>query len=87
MIEAFVGLVRGEIESDGFNRLVVVAGLDARDVSMVRAYAKYLRQIGFPFSQQYIEATLAAHPQLVGWLVELFNARFDPRRDRAGGGT
>ena len=78
IVEAFVGLVRGAVESDGFNRLVVVAGLDARDVAMIRAYAKYLRQIGFAFSQQYIENTLARHPQLAGRLVELFTARFEP---------
>ena len=45
---------------------------------MIRAYAKYLRQIGFAFSQQYIENTLARHPQLAGRLVELFAARFEP---------
>ena len=49
----------GDVEADGFNRLVLAAGLTARDVAVVRAYGKYLRQIGFAFSQQYIEATLA----------------------------
>ena len=78
--DAFVGLVRGVVESDGFNRLVLRAGLDAREVAMVRAYSKYLRQIGFPFSQQYVEQTLTGNPQLAGWLVELFKARFDPAR-------
>ena len=46
--------------------------------AMIRSYAKYLRQIGFAFSQQYIENTLARHPQLAGQLVELFTARFEP---------
>jgi glutamate dehydrogenase len=78
VIEAFVGLVRGEIESDGFNRLVASARLDARDVAMIRGYAKYLRQIGFAFSQQYIENTLARHPRLAARLVHLFKTRFDP---------
>ena len=87
VIDAFVGLVRGAVESDGFNRLVVVAGLDVGDVAMLRAYAKYLRQIGFAFSQQYVEDTLARHPQLVQWFVQLFEARFDPtvRRCRTAG--
>ena len=78
VIDAFVGLVRGAVESDGFNRLVAVAGLDARDVAMIRAYAKYLRQIGFAFSQQYIEDTLTRQAELASWLVQLFQARFDP---------
>jgi glutamate dehydrogenase len=78
VIDAFVGLVRGAVESDGFNRLVAVAGLDARDVAMIRGYAKYLRQIGFAFSQQYIEDTLTRQAELAASLVQLFKARFDP---------
>ena len=46
----------------------------------MRAYGKYLRQIGFAFSQRYIEDTLAGHPRLVADLVALFHARFDPSR-------
>jgi glutamate dehydrogenase len=87
VIDAFVGLVRGVIESDGFNRLVAMAGLDARDVAMIRAYAKYLRQIGFAFSQQYVEDTLTRQAELASWLVQLFTARFDPQvldADREG---
>ena len=58
------------------------AGLTAREVTIVRAYGKYLRQIGFAFSQAYIEDTLAAHPRLVADLVALFHTRFDPARVR-----
>jgi glutamate dehydrogenase len=75
---AFCALEAGDVESDDFNRLVLGAGLTARDVTIVRTYAKYLRQIGFGFSQQYVEDTLNAHPQLVADLVALFHARFDP---------
>ena len=52
----FVGLWRGEIEGDGFNRLVLLAGLTGRQVAVLRAYAKYLRQVGTTFSQRYIES-------------------------------
>ena len=68
------------IESDGFNRLVLRAGLTAREVTIIRAYGKYLRQIGFAFSQGYIEDTLAAHPRLVADLVTLFHTLFDPAK-------
>ena len=78
--EAFTQLVAGVIESDGFNRLVLRAGLSAREVGLVRAYGKYLRQIGFAFSQSYIEDALADHPALVADLVALFHTRFDPAR-------
>ncbi|MET0459396.1 MAG: NAD-glutamate dehydrogenase domain-containing protein, partial [Ilumatobacteraceae bacterium] len=78
--EAFAALVAGVVEGDGFNRLVLRAGLSGREVTIVRAYAKYLRQIGFAFSQSYIEDTLSSHPRLVADLVALFHARFDPTR-------
>ena len=74
----FEGLMSGDVEADGFNRLVSVAGLTARQVSVLRAYAKYLRQIGFAFSQSYIEDTFSRLPHLATRLTELFEAKFDP---------
>jgi glutamate dehydrogenase len=73
----FVALRRGDVESDGFNRLVV-AGLTARQVTVLRAYARYLRQTGLPFSLGFVEDTLAAHPAVAHDLVRLFEYRFDP---------
>jgi glutamate dehydrogenase len=78
--QAFNGLLEGTIESDGYNRLVLVAGISAREAAMLRAYGKYLRQIGFAFSQSYVETALASHPRVVADLVELFHTRFDPAR-------
>lgn len=65
-------------ENDGFNRLVLRAHLNWREVMVLRAYAKYLRQTGFTFSQQYIEETLVANPVLAALLNQLFSLRFDP---------
>ncbi len=76
--EAFARVWRGEAENDGFNRLVLAAGLSWRQVAMLRSYCKYLLQVGVPFSQTYMEATLARYPLLSRLLVELFEARFDP---------
>src|SRR5439155_4649675 len=61
-----------------FNRLVVAARLPAEEIVVLRAYAKYMRQIGFPLSQSFIEATLAAHAHIARMLIELFKVRFDP---------
>ncbi len=77
--EAFARVWRGEAENDGFNRLILAAGLSWRQVAMLRSYCKYLLQVGVPFSQSYVEATLARYPLLARLLVELFEARFDPR--------
>ena len=76
--DAFARIWRGEAENDGFNRLVMLAGLSWRQVAMLRGYCKYLLQTGVPFSQSYVEATFARYPLLVRLLVELFEARFDP---------
>ena len=79
--DTFAALFRGELESDGLNQLVVAGGLSARQVDVLRAYAKYLRQIGLSFSQRYVETTMARHAPIVGALVRLFETRFDPSID------
>ena len=76
--EAFAQLWRGQAENDGFNRLILGAGLSWRQVAMLRAYSKYLQQVGVPFSQTYVEETFSRYPLLARLLVELFEARFDP---------
>ena len=76
--EAFAQIWSGQLESDGFNRLVLGAGLSGREVTILRAYARYMRQVGFPFSQQYIEDTLSTHTKLAVAVVNLFEFRFDP---------
>ncbi len=78
---AFVAEFTNTVEVDGLNRLVLLAGSTAREIEMLRAYSRYLRQIGFPFSQQYIEATLARHAAIAAELVRLFAARFEPTGD------
>ncbi len=76
--DAFARVFEGRVENDDFNRLVLKAGLAADEIVILRAYAKYLRQIGFPLSQPYIEATLSAHPRIAGMLARLFRLRFHP---------
>ncbi len=76
----------GRNESDGFNALVLAAGLTWRQATVLRAYAKYMRQGGTPFAQDYIEGALRNNVEITRYLVQLFEARFDPgRRDRNGG--
>jgi glutamate dehydrogenase len=82
--DAFARAWRGTVEDDGFNRLVLRAQLTWREITILRAYCKYLRQTGTTFSQNYMEQTLAANPHIARLLVELFKARLDPgRQERA----
>src|SRR5690606_33173313 len=53
--DAFARIWHGDAENDGFNRLILGAGLSWRQVAMLRAYSKYLQQVGVPFSQSYVE--------------------------------
>ncbi len=81
--DAFLRVWHAEVENDDFNRLILLAALDWREVSLLRAYARYMKQGTFPFSQAYMEQTLAAHPDIARQLVELFAARFDPALSRS----
>jgi glutamate dehydrogenase len=76
--ETFAAAWTARAESDGFNRLVLGAGLRVREVAILRGYAKYLRQAGIPFSQSYMEDTLATYPKVARRLVDLFLATHDP---------
>ncbi|HMB55336.1 MAG TPA: NAD-glutamate dehydrogenase domain-containing protein, partial [Thermoanaerobaculia bacterium] len=78
--DAFERVWGGELESDLYNRLVVAAGLDWREVTLLRAYGRYLQQVGIAFSQDYMAATLARHPQTSRSMVELFRRMFDPEQ-------
>ena len=81
--EAFARVWSGEVENDGFNRLVLRAGIGWREIVILRAYCKYLRQAGVTFSETYMQDALAANPRIAAMLVELFHARLDPARQRA----
>ncbi|ALP51895.1 NAD-glutamate dehydrogenase [Candidatus Tenderia electrophaga] len=76
--EAFARVCSGEMENDGFNRLVLAAALNWREVVLLRAMCKYLLQTRMPFSQAYMENALASHPDIARQLVALFAARFSP---------
>ncbi|NUO58047.1 MAG: NAD-glutamate dehydrogenase [Hamadaea sp.] len=76
---AFAAAWRGEAEIDGFNELVLRAGLTWRQVIVLRAYAKYLRQTGTVYTQESMEQTFIAYPQLAAALVALFETRCDPQ--------
>ncbi len=80
--EVFAGAWSGRLASDGFNALVLRARLQGRQIGLLRAYAKYLRQTGLTFSQEYMEEAVVSHPEVARLLVELFEARFDPQRPK-----
>ena len=76
--DVFLGAISGELEDDRLNGLVLGAALTGREIMVLRAVARYLRQAGIPYSDAYMERTLLAHPDIARLLVKLFLARFDP---------
>ena len=76
--EAFMAVWEGRAESDRLNSLVTSAGQSADQVRILRAYTRYLRQVGVPFTQAYLERVLTVHPAISSALIHLFLALFDP---------
>jgi glutamate dehydrogenase len=78
---AFLMVMRGAAENDGYNALTLAGGLMWRDVALIRALSRYLRQVRVPYSQDYMWATLTKHAGIAADIVALFHARFDPSSD------
>lgn len=81
---AFNHIWQGDVENDGFNRLILEANLDWRRVVILRALCKYLLQIDVPFSQAYMIDSLVANAAITRLLIELFEERFDPAKKADG---
>jgi glutamate dehydrogenase len=82
LIGAFRAVRAGELDDDGFNRLLITAELTAREVTVLRACCRYLLQTGIPFSQSYMERVLAEHATTARDLVRLFEQRLSPSSRR-----
>src|SRR4051794_14220797 len=76
--DTFQAVWEGRAESDKLNALVLRGNLSWRQVSILRAYQRYIRQGGTPFSQDYIQNTFLNHVDVAGLLVQLFETSFDP---------
>jgi glutamate dehydrogenase len=80
---AFLTIMRGGAENDGYNALTLAGRLGWREVALIRTLSRFLRQIRVPFSQDYMWATLVKHAAIAADVVALFHARFDPRPEAA----
>ncbi len=76
--DAFLRIWNADVENDGFNQLILSAELNWREVSMLRAYSRYLKQIGIQYSESYMIETLTLHPHMTKRLVNLFEMLFSP---------
>ncbi len=82
----FIQCWNGGIENDGFNHLTLLAGLNWREISMIRAYYRYLKQIRLRYSEQYIIDALIHNPLLAICVTRLFKEKFSPDLVRSRNG-
>lgn len=78
----FMAIWLGQAENDGYNQLVMGAGLAWRDIAVLRALSKYLRQAGIRFSEDYMWTALNNYPAIAAKLVGMFHLRFDPKKEK-----
>ena len=76
--EAFLSVYSEKLEDDGFNKLVLKAGISGRDISIIRSYSRYMRQIDATFSQSYIVDAITKHEKCAYYLTEMFKYKFQP---------
>jgi glutamate dehydrogenase len=84
MAQALTAVWRDEAETDSLNRLILTSGLDHSQVAILRAYLIYWRRVRPSFTINYVNETLASHPDISERLVELFEMRFEPDADDSG---
>tara|TARA_R110002126_G_scaffold36678_20_gene111312 strand:+ start:8317 stop:13155 length:4839 start_codon:yes stop_codon:yes gene_type:complete len=76
-----------DVEDDGFNAMVASSGLTWRQIIILRAYAKYLRQAGIPFSEAYMIETLSRNAAIARDVIALFEELFTPEKQAAKSGA
>ena len=70
---------QGKAQVGALNKLLVAAELNWKQIYMLRAYAKYLHQVGFRYSQIYASDVLVKNSKIAKMLVRLFEAKFNPK--------
>ncbi|RUW50259.1 NAD-glutamate dehydrogenase [Mesorhizobium sp. M8A.F.Ca.ET.021.01.1.1] len=82
--DAFLSVWRGDVDNDGYNGLAQTAGLWSGEITILRAYGRYLQQVGIPQSQDFIAAALNRYPEIARGLHDLFIARLGPTAETEG---
>jgi glutamate dehydrogenase len=77
----FLVVMRQAADNDGYNALVLAAGLGWREAALLRTISRFLQQIRVAYSQDYMWATLRKHAAVAAQIVQLFRTRFDPHLD------
>jgi glutamate dehydrogenase len=82
--EAIRRVWQNEMDNDGLNRLVLSAKMNWREVMILRAYLRYMRQTSQPYSTRFLEQSLTSHPNISKHIIDLFMALHDPEQKEEG---
>ena len=72
----------GGMENDGLNRLILSANMNWHEISILRTYVRYLKQIRYPFSRPYTEKALTSNPKISRIIIDLFKSYHDPKNKK-----
>ncbi|WP_051304638.1 NAD-glutamate dehydrogenase [Chitinilyticum litopenaei] len=78
ILAGFAAIFARQTENDSFNRLQLLAGMNWQDVRLLRAYCRYLKQVGLNHSADLLADTLLKHAGIARQLVMLFHLRHQP---------
>ena len=70
-------MTSGKLENDILCKLIVLAALNWRQVSVLKALTAYINQIGFTYSRDYVQSVLVKHHEFSAMIIKMFEAKFD----------
>jgi glutamate dehydrogenase len=82
--EALAAALLGHVSSDSLNGLVLGAGLDWREIDLLRAYVEYFVQIQGTLSRPFLRQVMLENPLAVRLLIRYFEVRHDSARTEPG---
>ncbi len=75
---AVLRILDGVAQSDSLNALVTRAGMTWREVTLLRTYLQYFRQLGTLLTPQYVNEVLVRHADICRAMLAYFTAKFRP---------
>ena len=79
--KAFVKIWNQDVENDTLNRLTLTAGANWHEITILRSYVRYIKQLRFSFSRSYIEKAMTDHPEISRMIIDLFKNLLEPERN------
>ena len=83
LVQTLLALRANEVENDYLHHLLVLTGLNWRQIDVFRGYRNYYFQLGPPFTKKRVAFAFVNNPRVTSLLYKYFEARFAPRKEWA----